>query len=258
MSFILKKFLGAVLFPPGILSILFVLSGSWLCRKRAIAAGLVNIMLGCLLWAMSTPLVANRLVQPLERGVSIPQPLVGDVIILLCGGIYEKVPDLTGQGTPSGDALWRVVTAVRAFRKIHLPIIVSGGASVRGGTPESVITGRFLKDLGVPADMVIEERQSRDTTENARNCKDILELRGFRNPILVTSGYHMKRSVQAFERVGVRVLPLPARFMTVPENTYTWMHFLPSVSAFGISATAIKEHAGFLFYRLKHWTSLPG
>lgn len=251
MIFILKKILSAVLFPPGLLVIIFLLSGTWLCRKRVIAAGLVNIMLGCLLWAMSTPLVANRLVQPLERGVSIPQPLMGDVMILLCGGINEKAPDLTGKGTPSGDALWRVVTAARAFRKIHLPIIVSGGAPARGGTPESVITGRFLIDLGVPAEMIIEERQSRDTSENARYCKEILKQRGFRNPILVTSGLHMKRSVLAFERVGVRVVPLPARLTAVPEKAYNWTHFIPSGSAFGVSAAALKEHAGFLFYRLK-------
>ena len=60
---------------------------------------------------------------------------------------------------------------------------------------------RFLTDLGVPDPMIIVEDKSRDTIENARYARQICERRGFVRPILVTSAYHLKRSVLSFSKV---------------------------------------------------------
>jgi uncharacterized SAM-binding protein YcdF (DUF218 family) len=59
---------------------------------------------------------------------------------------------------------------------------------------------RFLVDLGVAEGQVILESQSRDTQENAFNCSGIVRQRGFRFPLLVTSAYHMRRSIRAFQK----------------------------------------------------------
>ena len=120
---------------------------------------------------------------------------------------------------------------------------------MRGKTQESAIDKRFLIDLGVPAEMVIEEGKSRDTAENALRCKEILRQHGFKDPLLVTSGYHMRRSVAAFEKEGIKVTPLPARFMTSPASAVHWTDYLPSAGALGSSAAALKEQIGLIYYR---------
>ena len=120
-----------------------------------------------------------------------------------------------------------------------------------GRSAEAEVDKRFLVDLGVPAEMVIVEGRSRDTAENARRCREILDRRGFKRPLLVTSAYHMRRAVAAFEKEGVKVTPLPAQFMTSTGRTYLWADLLPGAGSLGMSATALKEHIGMLFYRLK-------
>lgn len=250
MFFALKKLITSFLLPPGIFVVLLFLTGAWLCLRRAIRGGMVNIALALLLWLLATAPVAELLLASLERGQGIPRPLRGDVIVMLGGGIHDRVPDLTGSGTPSCDALARLVTAARAYHRLHVPVLVSGGTVFAGRSAEAEIAKRFLTDLGVPAEMVIAEAKSRDTVENAAQCREILRRRGLKNPLLVTSAYHMRRSVLAFEKQGVTVTPLPAQFITSPERPFIWADLLPDAGALAGSATALKEYIGLLYYRL--------
>lgn len=250
MLFALKKFITPFLLPPGIFVVLLFLSGVRLCLRRTTRGGVVNLLVALLLWLLSTAPVADLLIRPLEKGQDIPRPLRGDVIIMLGGGLHDRVPDLTGSGTPSDDAMARLVTAVRAYRKLRLPVIVSGGVVFAGKQAEAEIDRRFLVDLGVPAEMVIVEGKSRDTIENGQRCKEILQQRGFSSPLLVTSAYHMRRSVAAFEKEGVRVTPLPAQFMTSQDKAYVWVELLPDAGALRRSATAIREYLGLFYYQL--------
>lgn len=250
MPFALKKLITAFLLPPGIFVAFLFLSGLWLCLRRSARSGLFSMMLAVILWLVSTGPAADFLVEPLERGLTIPRPLRGDVIVVLGGGIHDKVPDLTGRGAPSGNTMARLATAVRAYRQLRVPIIVSGGRVGEEKTSEAEVDKRFLIDLGVPAGMVIVEDKSRDTHENAQRCRDILRRRGFGSPLLVTSAFHMRRSVVAFEKEGIRVTPLPAQFMTATEGHYDWLDLLPDAFALSASATALKEYIGLFYYRL--------
>ena len=250
MLFILKKFITPFLLPPGIFVVLLFLSGIWLCTKKTVRGGFFNMMLAILLWLLSTTPVASLLMQPLEQGAGIPRTLQGDVVVLLGGGAVDQAADLTGRGAPVGDTLQRIVTAVRVARKHHLPVLVSGGEVYAGRSAEAEVDKRFLVDLGVPAEMVIVEGKSRDTAENARRCREILDRRGFKRPLLVTSAYHMRRAFAAFEKEGVKVTPVPAQFMTSPGRAYFWADLLPGAGALGMSAAALKEHIGLLCFRL--------
>lgn len=250
MPFALKKFIVPFLIPPGIIVVLLFLTGVRLCLRRTLRGGLACMSLAILLWLLATAPVAELLMRPLERGFSIPRPLRGDVIVLLGGGIHDRVPDLTGSGAPSGDALARLVTAARAYQTLHLPMIVSGGKAAAGRMTEAEIDRRFLTDLGVPAKMVIMEDKSSDTMENAQKCGEILRRHGFTHPLLVTSAYHMRRAVADFEKAGVKVTPLPAQFFVFPERTYVWDDILPDAGALKASATALKEYLGILYNQL--------
>ena len=96
------------------------------------------------------------------------------MIILLGGGIIDKVPDLSGFGIPSDDMLGRIVTAVRLQKKLHVPIIVSGGKVYKRGSAEAHIVKRFLVDLGVAESRIIVEDKSRNTFKKEKyRCKPI-------------------------------------------------------------------------------------
>lgn len=248
--FWLKKIISALMLPPGILALLLFALGTFSWRRRNRVSALGAFAIGASLWALSVNPTAQMLMSGLEKGLSLPSRLQGDVILLLGGGIHQGVEDLTGTGTPSDDMAGRIITAIRAQRELQAPIIISGGAVFPGRSPEAPVVRRILLDLGAPENQVIVESKSRDTMENAENCQKIIEKLGFRRPVLVTSAYHMKRSLEAFRKAGIRPVPLPAQFRTGSGSSRIWSDYLPTAGALHTSCMALREYLGLLFYRL--------
>jgi uncharacterized SAM-binding protein YcdF (DUF218 family) len=243
--FAFKKLITPFLLPPGIFIVMLIVPGLLFLRKSR-KAGVWCIFIGAAIWLLSVGPVSNFLMKGLETGLTMPANPKGDVIVLLGGGVYEGVKDLTGAGAPSEDSLARIVTAVRLQKRLHVPIIFSGGAVFPWRKAEAPVAKRFLIDLGVPGDKIILEDKSRDTFENARYVREICEKRHFRDPILVTSAYHMKRSVLMFKMFGMEVTPVPAEFMTW-NRKYGWEDYLPG--GFGAVRTACREYIGLLYYK---------
>lgn len=246
--FTFKKLITPFLLPPGIFVIIMLISGFLFLRKSR-KAGILCIVTGVSLWLFSIDPISDKLMRGLEAGLVIPANPKGDVIILLGGGTYEGVGDLTGVGAPSDDTLARIVTASRLQKKLDVPVIVSGGNAFSWRKAEAPIDGRFLQDLGVPADQILMEATSRDTIENAEQSKAICERRGFKDPLLVTSAYHMKRSIMSFHRLNMKVTPVPADFKTW-DREYGWLDYLPG--DIRNSRIACREYIGLLFYKIAY------
>jgi len=244
--FAFKKAITSLVLPPGLFIVILILSG-FLLLKKSWKAGLVNIIIGFSLWCASIIPVSDMLMKGLETGLTMPKDPRGDVIIVLGGGVYDEVPDLSGEGAPSEDALARLVTAVRLQKRLHVPVIVSGGAVFPWRRPEALVDARLLADLGVPTDKIIIEDKSRDTLENARHTDQICKDHHFSRPLLVTSAYHMKRAVLSFKKVGMDVTTFPSAFK-VWKRTYHWDDYLPT--SFGDTRTACREYVGLLYYRV--------
>jgi len=232
---------------PGAFITLLIISGVWfLFRKNLKAAG-VNLMIGALMWLLSTSPASDAILKGLEHNFAVPKNPKGDVIIILGGGAYGGAPDLSGVGTPSEMMLFRVVTAVRLHKRLKVPIILSGGTVFKHMKPEAPIVKRFLLDLGVPDNAIIMEDKSLDTSQNAKNTQKICLEAGYKTPILVTSAFHMKRSVLQFKSLGMEVIPFPTGFQSWNDRPYGWIDFLPG--NFGGVSTAVKEYLALLFYR---------
>jgi len=248
--FWVKKIVSAFLLPPGCFILILALGGVWLLvYRRRTRNGMLTLATALLLWLASTPLVAGMVVSRLERGLDFPREVKGDVIILLGGGVSDDVKDLTGRGCPSDDMMGRIVMAVRVQRLTGLPILVSGGPAPLTATAESWVVRRFLTDLGVPPGKVIVEDKSRDTDENARFVEEICTQRGFRNPLLVTSAYHMKRSMLTFQRYGLSVVPMPAGFHSPDQHRFNLYLLLPTSTALELTTAAFHEFLGIIYYR---------
>ena len=64
----------------------------------------------------------------------------------------------------------------------------------------------------------------------------------------------MPRAAAAFRRTGLTVIPIPADYLTGPDNdTPLLLRLLPTAAALSNSSLAIKEHLGLLTYRLRGW-----
>ncbi len=250
MGFFIKKLISAFLLPPGCIILLLGVCAAIQLKRRHPATAFAFLLPVLLLWALSSAFVADPLMIALERGLTIPANPNGDVIVLLGGGVYDGVPDLSGRGAPSDGMIGRVVTAVRLQHRLGLPVLFTGGSVFAGRTSEASVVKRFMVDLGVPADKILLEDKSLDTMENARFSREILKQKGLNRPILVTSAFHMRRSIEAFRKTGMEVVPVPSSFHTGPVRSTVWADWFPDAGSLETTATVVHEYLGLVFYTL--------
>lgn len=241
----LKYVVTAFLLPPGAFVLLLALLGVREIRGRR-GTGAALLGASALLWALSVSPVSDRLLAGLERAHPVPPPPGGDAIVLLGGGIHEEATDLTGTGTLADEVALRIVDAARLHRRTGLPVVCSGGNPSRPEFPEARVLRRILVDLGVPADRIVAEEESRTTRENALRTAALCRERGFRRPYLVTSAFHMPRAVSDFARAGLAVIPAPAGRRTWEGKRYRAGDILPNAATLRASAIALRERIGLL------------
>ncbi len=202
------------------------------------------------MWVMSIAPVADLLLTGLTRDIIIKGPHPGgDVIVLLGGGVDDRLTDLSGlPGILSESMLERTVTVVRLYGRLNVPVIVSGGKPLGRKVAESEVARRYLEELGVPGSAIIEENASRDTFENAQEVLRICNKRGFGRPILVTSDYHLKRAQWTFRRIGLNCEPFANGLASRPGRDYSWEHYLPG--SFRAVSLYLHEYIGLFYYKM--------
>jgi uncharacterized SAM-binding protein YcdF (DUF218 family) len=248
--FAFTKLVRPFLLPPGIFVVALLLSALWFFLSKNWKAAIVNLLMGSLMWVLSLAPVGDAILSSLEYDYTIPAQIQGDVIIVLGNGVYDEVPDLSGIGIPTEEAVGRLTTAARLYRELKIPVIVSGGKVFGHRAAEAPILRRFLVELGVPPGQVTMEIKSRTTFENAKYTREICEELEFRNPVLVTSAYHMPRAVWSFKKNGMNVTPLPTNFKTWQNRDYGGRGFLPR--SFRAVYLGMKEYLGIWFYKLAY------
>lgn len=145
-----------------------------------------------------TPL-PNFLARPL---IIPPKPEKADAILVLSGGVYPN-------GSLSYFTQERVVQGVALYKKGFAPkIIFSGGLSLGNRDQfDSDAMKRVAVELGVREEDILLENQSKNTFENLVNSKKIIEEKGFKKVLLVTSAIHTYRSVTVAKKLGVELIP---------------------------------------------------
>jgi uncharacterized SAM-binding protein YcdF (DUF218 family) len=109
-----------------------------------------------------------------------------------------------------------------------------------------------LSVMGVPPRAMVLENQSRNTNDNALYSAVLLNNRGVKRILLVTSAFHMRRAVPLFERQGFDVYPAPTDFQRLVGSTVL-PGWLPSAENLSRTTLAIREHAGYWVYRWRGW-----
>lgn len=229
----------------------------WLFGKRRLAALSLTLALTILIVAAS-PKVAGTLYRNLERQylpVAVEKSPSADVIVLLGGAISGVFPprvtsDLSG-------AADRVLHAARLYRAGKAPVIITSGGNIfpqEHSRPESDLIAELLQEWGVKPTDIIIENQSRNTFENARQTKYILEKRKLKRVLLVTSALHMPRAMAIFKTAGVDVVPSPTDFHMVDNyNQPTVLTWVPNIGALAQTTAVIREYLGHLVYRWRGW-----
>ena len=237
----LLKFGAAWVLPPGIffLAMWYVAWRLYKKREKRLAAMLAALVF--VFYLFCTSMVSERLMGALESAYTPPENPQGDVVIMLGGGAFPDTPDVSGQGTLCSSPANRLLTAVRLQKELAVPIILSGGQVYSDSGPEAVIAKRILMDLGVPEDKIIVEGKSINTTQNAKFSTEIMRERGLNKPILVTSAFHMRRSVLNFAKNGMEVTAYPSDYRVNLHHDFHYNKLRPSVAALDDNVLVLQE-----------------
>ena len=235
--------LGTTLFI-GCLACLFAIA-----KRTRIALVLAVFAIGWF-WLWSTPVVSYGLRGSLESrypAIDVQRIKKSQAIVVLGGGIrppeqFQQLPDLND----GADRVWH---AARLYHAHKAPrIVVSAGSDKNtSATTEAESMRVFLKDLGVPAEAIILEDESRNTRQNAEFCARILKKQNIREIILVTSALHMRRAEGLFAAQGLKVIPAATDHEA--RHRFSDIDWFPDANALDGSARAIKEIVGRAFGR---------
>jgi uncharacterized SAM-binding protein YcdF (DUF218 family) len=243
--YFIKFLYSTFLFPPGSVIIALLVLALYLYRRQPGTAKIV-IIVTLFFYLFTISFISDRLIGSLEGKYQPPQEVAGDVIVMLGGGATLDTPNVYGQGHLSGFAANRLLTAAQLYHMLHVPIVVSGGKVLDTTGSEADIAKVILIGLGVPEEAIIPENQSLNTTENAKFTKIVMEQYGFKQPILVTSAFHMERSVMQFTKVDLVVTPYPTDYQTNVQSKFQPHQLWPSAVALLNTSLALKEYLGML------------
>lgn len=265
MFFVLSKTLGVLLLPTNFLIVL-ALVGALLSLTRFARAGrrLMITAIALLAVAAFSPL-GNLLLYPLESRFpawSAAQSAPPDGIVVLGGPID---PDLSlAHGVPViRTAPDRVVAAAVLARKYpNARIVYSGGSSslISNEAREADYAATLFESLGVDKARLIMDRASRNTYENAQFSRQLAAPKVGERWLLVTSAYHMPRSVGLFRKAGFAVEPYPVDWHVGRDSADIFAFTQFSTDGLVRTDIAVREWLGLIAYWLAGRTSalFPG
>jgi uncharacterized SAM-binding protein YcdF (DUF218 family) len=252
MLYVLSKVFWFCVQPSGLLLIL-LLTGAALLRTRHQAAGrrLVYASAALLLIGGLLPL-STWLILPLEdrfpRADLSGAPIDGIVVL---GGV-EDGRVAKGRGThamnEAAERLTETVALARRFPRARI-VFTSGATEILlAPTIGADAGGSVLRDFGLDeGGRLLLERKARNTWENAVYTKELVGPKPGERWLLVTSAWHMPRSMGVFRKAGFPVEPWPVDYRTAgPEDA--WRLFdAPSEGLRRLEA-ALKEWIGLAAY----------
>jgi uncharacterized SAM-binding protein YcdF (DUF218 family) len=201
------------------------------------------------LFAAATPALSSYLLQRLEAEVPASTNLDGaQAIVVLSGeehiGDGADIPDRLGPLS-----LERLTFAADAYRRLRLPVAVSGGLVAGAHTPlADLMKAELERDFAIPVSW--SEDRSRTTYENAAYTAALLLPQKVNTVVLITHSWHLPRAIWSFERAGLHVLPWPVPRSSL--NIGSIEDFLPEPGALNESFYAIHELIGLLYYRSRY------
>lgn len=169
---------------------------------------------------------------------------------IVLGGFASEDYEGNGYFNSTSDRFIQLIKLKAEGKVTHL--LVSGGNAKILPTDfrESDWVATQLKDFNIPDSNVLVENRSRNSYENALFSKRLLDSAHLPPPyVLITSGYHMRRALATYKKMGLDVVPYPCNYIA-GKGKIGIDDFVPSISNFGPWYYYIKELVGYAVYTI--------
>ena len=252
MSPTLVAIIKSLILPPGIILLIFMVCIYFYFKERRILIYALSAAT-FLLYLFSIPVFSRNLAAIVEPDYvldlkQIDKQNVQAIVVLGCSR-YPKAPEFNRRDTVSACTLIRLHYAVLLYKRLDLPMIVSGGSVYGEANSEAELMQSVLENEYNIKD-VWKEPESRNTIENAKYVGELLKSKGIEEVILVTHAVHMSRAQFAFIQYDVAVIPAPTYFYYTKDSKADYFDYLPSIMAFHITNMTLYEIFGYLWAKI--------
>lgn len=227
--FVLAKILDLVSQPLWWVVALLLASLLWSTRKPVRAKRLLAASLVLLVFIGWYPL-PDVLIHHLEQQATEIDPqanLSGYAGAIILGGATESGHVAQAHTQPLlNDAAERITAPVAMLRRNpHLQLVYTGGegAFLGSGPSEAARAQQFYASIGLSDTQVQYESVSRNTYDNAVLSAQLPGIDTKQRWLLVTSAWHMPRSMATFRKAGWNVTAYPVDYRTA--DTTRWMQY---------------------------------
>lgn len=252
MFFFLSKTVGIILMPTNFL-IGIGLVGALLLATRFARLGRKLMIVSVALLAICgfSPL-GYWLLYPLETRFPPWDARQGapDGIIVLGGSIDTDLSATHGGAVVRTTADRIIAAAALAHQYPNARILFTGGSAnlISDDAREADYAAALFESLGIARARLMMERRSRNTQENAEFSRAMVAPKSGERWLLVTSAFHMPRSVGLFRKAGFNVEPYPVDWRLGEGGDL--LTFSPMANE-GLARTevALHEWLGLVAYR---------
>ncbi len=251
MFFVLSKILDFFITP--LSWILMCVLLSFLVRKAALKRRLWKAAVIMLL-VFTNPWLAEKVTHawelPAYSSDEISMPF--DVGIVLGGSMryYDPVSERVVYSL----SVDRLLQAMQLYHDGKIKrILLSGGSgyvNFQEWKESPLIAGVLLKS-GIPPEDIILENDSRNTYENAQKSASILRQGKYGNRfLLITSAFHMRRSLMCFEKAGLKTVAYPVDTRSSPHIKTPDKIIQPDAECLSQWDMLLHEWMGLLMYKI--------
>lgn len=121
--------------------------------------------------------------------------------------------------------------------------------------PEGRELIEYAVDMGVPPEHLLTTGKVVNTSQEAIAIAELLrERKGAHTPprvLLVTSAYHMRRSLLLFESAGLEVTPFRVDFQVSEGRKLSILDFMPKEDTLHQTEKSLREMYGYLYYLMR-------
>ena len=169
--------------------------------------------------------------------------------IVVLGGGHSDTTELSRVNQLSSSSLGRLTEAVRLAHLLPEAKLIVSGYNGPKTLSHAQILAEAAVSLGIAPERIIRLDNTRDTDDEAQELARRLGHEPF---LIVTSAWHMPRSMALCEHAGLHPIAAPADFRQRPGEQNTASPFLSwDLGALEISTKAIHERLGFFWAHLR-------
>ena len=187
-----------------------------------------------------------------SRFPPIMPPSSIDGIVVLGGSSRQSLTAERGQVAlkESAERLTPFVTLARRYPDARLVFVGGSSSLTRPDLTEAADARQIFSELGLDVGRVHYETRSRNTYENALLSLAIAKPLGGEKWLLITSAFHMPRTIGAFRKAGWKnIIPYPVDYRTmIEEKPKIGFIFSDAIASFSVG---LHEWTGLTFYWFK-------